>query len=218
VQYGIAVCVQLQSHAISVLPGLEQMPLPVLLQRDLPITVPDATRPFLSAGPTDGVAVCAFEEHVSPRDVVDESEMGDVQVADGPPRRVLAFATHAGAKERQLITDATPVCGLKISGVVPPFDAIVAMRPVITGKLEQPRFRNGLPYGGTFGVAGCGRGVLAVQRRLDQLGRFVPAGWHQAYQAQQAAFRKAVRLSVTPHVQSSRSVPSASIPAARCAG
>src|SRR5690606_10656360 len=84
---------------------------------------PGTIEPFGIAIPTTG--------RIAHRDV------GHVEVAYGPARRVLRRRVHANAKERDLIAESSAVGRVDIAGVVPPLDPVVRVRRVVAWELER---------------------------------------------------------------------------------
>src|SRR3954447_2016327 len=66
---------------------------------------------------------------------VRDCEVSHVQIAHRPARRIYGMASHANAKEGQLITEAPPIARLHVARVIPPLQAIVRVRRVIAWEL-----------------------------------------------------------------------------------
>ena len=58
-----------------------------------------------------------------------------VQIIDCPCRRAEGSSVHADPEERQFVTEASAVFRVQLPGVVPPFQFVIRMCPVIARKL-----------------------------------------------------------------------------------
>ena len=135
---------------------------PSAVERRPPIAVPDVQRPAAGAGPAEAAAIEPFGEQMPPAGQVRQRQVRHVQVADGPPRRVLGRRVHADAKERHLIAERPSAGRFEIAGVVPPFDAVRRVAAVV---LRKPPGVAGLRLDPAVRVRGRrAAGCLAVGR------------------------------------------------------
>src|SRR5688572_23292982 len=101
-----------------------------------PVVIPHVVARGVGTGETRPAARQLLGISVALTLLVAHREMGHVQIADRPPRRVGGRVIDADAEERDLVTETAAFARLDIAGVVPPLDLVIGMARVVTRELE----------------------------------------------------------------------------------
>ncbi len=143
--------------------------MPAVLELHTPVVDPHPISVCPCAGPPHPGPAESLDGPVPPGADVGDREVPHEEIAHGPARRVGGRWIDANPKERQLVPEATAVCGGQIPGVVPPLDPVLGMTRVI-GRQPQHASRLRVPPGGVLlrGDGGCGaRGEQREQEGSD---------------------------------------------------
>src|ERR1700730_42790 len=106
----------------------------LVLPLDLPVAVPDAALRFANSRDPRACAIGALRVvEAAPLEIA-QRQMGEIQIPHVPAARSCRVAIDTLAKECQLESEAMPVGGFEVAGVVPPFGLEVGMIEMIAGK------------------------------------------------------------------------------------
>ena len=113
-----------------------------------PVAVPDVEGPRSCARPSEPAPVEPLPEQMPAALEIGHRQMGHVEIADRPPRRVLGGRVDADAEEGDLIAEPAASVRGEVAGVVPPLDAVLRVAAVIAGKppdMAGPRLSPAIP-------------------------------------------------------------------------
>src|SRR3989338_8816834 len=136
-------------------PQAERDPLGVRLENvcvaiglDAPLIDPNAQASCFGAGLADACAGNLLRK-VEPASLfVRECEMGKVEMADRPARRIASRSLGGGGtpEERELKTERPAVFGPQVAGVVPPFSLEIVMCAMVVRELELVAGKGGTEF------------------------------------------------------------------------